>query len=56
MDRRATVAEVEEFYARFAPYRGWAGPLHPGRRKRAAGSAGRPLRYHPPRPESEDAA
>ncbi len=32
MDRRATVAEVEEFYARFAPYRGWAGPVHARRR------------------------
>jgi 3-methyladenine DNA glycosylase/8-oxoguanine DNA glycosylase len=53
MDRRATVEEVEEFYAPYAPFRGWAGLF-----TLAAGPAGtqtRPLRYHPPRPELEAA-
>jgi 3-methyladenine DNA glycosylase/8-oxoguanine DNA glycosylase len=56
MDRRATVAEVEEFYAPFAPYRGWAGLFTLVAGRPAVGSVGRPLRYHPPRPEMEDAA
>jgi 3-methyladenine DNA glycosylase/8-oxoguanine DNA glycosylase len=52
MDRRATVAEVEEFYAPYEPYRGWAGLFT----LVAHGSkAGRPLKYHPPRPELEAA-
>jgi len=53
MDRRATVEEVEEFYAPYAPFRGWAGLF-----TLAAGPAvrdTRPLRYHPPRPELEAA-
>ena len=56
MDRRATVAEVEAFYARFAPYRGWAGLFTLVAGRPAPGSVGRPVRYHPPRPEIEDAA
>ena len=56
MDRRATVAEVEEFYARFAPYRGWAGLFTLVAGRPASGGVGRPIRYHPPRPEMEDAA
>lgn len=49
MDRRATVAEVEEFFAPYAPFRGWAGlfclVVH------GAGAKGaKPLRYHPPGP------
>ena len=54
MDRRATVAEVEEFYAPYAPYRGWAGLFSLVAGRRAAGR-GRPLAYHPPRPELEAA-
>jgi DNA-3-methyladenine glycosylase II len=54
MDRRATIAEVEEFYAPYAPFRGWAGlftlAAGPGAR-----GGGKPLRYHPPRPELEAA-
>lgn len=53
MDRRATVAEVEEFFAPYAPYRGWAGLFclvaH------GAASGAKPLKYHPPRPELEAA-
>lgn len=56
MDRRATVAEVGEFYARFAPYRGWAGLFTLVAGRPAGGNVGRPIRYHPPRPELEDAA
>lgn len=52
MDRRATVEEVEEFYAPYEPYRGWAGLFT----LVAHGSnAGPPLKYHPPRPELEAA-
>ena len=50
--RRATVAEVEEFYAPYAPYRALAA------RFTLAGlsAAGMPpLRYHPPNPEYEAA-
>jgi len=54
MDRRATVAEVEEFYARFAPYRGIAGLLTLSGLGRRVGD-GRPLRYHPASPELEAA-
>jgi 3-methyladenine DNA glycosylase/8-oxoguanine DNA glycosylase len=53
MDRRATVAEVEEFYAPYAPYRAWAGLF-----TLVAGvprSSRKPLEYHPPRPELEAA-
>ncbi len=52
MDRRATVEEVEEFYAPYAPYRGWAGLFT----LVAHGSkAAPPLKYHPPREELEAA-
>jgi 3-methyladenine DNA glycosylase/8-oxoguanine DNA glycosylase len=50
LGRRATVAEVEEFYAPYAPYRALAGLftlVGYGRRMAAA----KPLAYHPPRPE-----
>jgi len=54
MDRRATVEEVEEFYARFAPYRGIAGLLTlSGLRTSIEGA--RPLRYYPASPELEAA-
>ncbi len=56
MERRATVAEVETFYARFAPWRGWAGLFTLLGARAPEGSVGRPLRYHPPNPELEDAA
>ena len=56
MERRATVAEVEAFYARFAPYRGWAGLFTLVAGRHAEGSVGRPLRYHPANPELEDVA
>lgn len=54
MERRATVAEVEEFYARFVPYRGIAGLLTLSGLGRTV-SQGKPLRYHPPNPEYEAA-
>jgi 3-methyladenine DNA glycosylase/8-oxoguanine DNA glycosylase len=54
MGRRATVAEVEEFYARFAPYRGIAGLLTLAGHSRAAAAAP-PLKYHPANPELEAA-
>jgi 3-methyladenine DNA glycosylase/8-oxoguanine DNA glycosylase len=54
MDRRATVAEVEEFYAPYAPFRGWAG-LFTLAGGRSSIEGGKPLRYHPPRPELEAA-
>jgi 3-methyladenine DNA glycosylase/8-oxoguanine DNA glycosylase len=50
LGRRATVEEVERFYAPFAPYRALAGLftlIGYGGRMRAA----KPLAYHPPRPE-----
>lgn len=54
MDRRATVAEVEEFYAPYAPFRGLAGLFSlVGHGLRS--EAQKPLRYHPPRPELEAA-
>ena len=53
MDRRATVEEVEEFFAPYAPYRGWAGLFCLVAHGSAAGA--RPLRYHPPRPELDAA-
>jgi 3-methyladenine DNA glycosylase/8-oxoguanine DNA glycosylase len=52
MDRRATVEEVEEFYAPYAPFRGWAGLFTLAAGPKPAASP-RPLRYHPPRPELE---
>jgi 3-methyladenine DNA glycosylase/8-oxoguanine DNA glycosylase len=54
MDRRATVAEVESFYAPFAPFRGWAG-LFTLVAHTASADRGKPLKYHPPRPELEAA-
>lgn len=51
LGRRATVAEVEEFYARFAPYRGIAGLLTLSGELPAAA----PLAYHPANPEFEAA-
>ena len=55
LGRRATVAEVEEYYARFAPYRGIAGlfTLSGGLSSRVG--MGQPLRYHPANPEFEAA-
>ena len=54
LGRYATVAEVEEFYARFAPYRGIAGMLTlSGLGHRVA--QGEPLRWHPANPELEAA-
>lgn len=54
LGRRATVAEVEEFYARFAPYRGLVGLLSLSGLSTA--TQGRPpLRYHPASPELEAA-
>lgn len=54
MGRRATVAEVEEFYARFEPYRGIAGLLTLSGHGRAAAAAP-PLKYQPASPELEAA-
>ena len=56
MDRRATVAEVEQFYARFRPYRGWAGLFTLVAGRHAEGSVNKPLKYHPANPELEDVA
>jgi DNA-3-methyladenine glycosylase II/AraC family transcriptional regulator of adaptative response / DNA-3-methyladenine glycosylase II len=56
MERRATVAEVEDFYARFRPYRGWAGLFTLVAGRHADGSVGKPLKYHPANPELEDVA
>lgn len=53
LGRRATVAEVEEFYAPYAPWRGLAARLTLVGSPRAAAAA--PLRYHPPNPEYEAA-
>ncbi len=53
--RRATVAEVEEFYARFAPYRGIAGLLTLAGGLTRALPAAPPLKYHPPNPGLEAA-
>lgn len=52
--RRATIAEVAEFYARFEPYRGIAGLLTLNGLGRVV-NEGPPLRYHPPVPEYEAA-
>ena len=53
--RRATTAEVEEFYAPFAPYRGLAGLHTLGGDLVAKLPAAPPLRYHPANPELEAA-
>lgn len=54
MDRRATVEEVEEFYAPYAPYRGLAGLFTLAAAPKPAGAT-RPLRYHRADPEREAA-
>ena len=55
LGRRATIAEVEDFYAPYEPYRGLAARLTLAGYRRAV--LERPkLRYHPPNPEWEDAA
>jgi 3-methyladenine DNA glycosylase/8-oxoguanine DNA glycosylase len=53
LGRRATVAEVEQFYAPYAPWRGLAARLTLVGSPREAGLP--PLRYHPPNPEYEAA-
>ncbi len=55
LGRRATVAEVEQFYAPYAPYRGIAGLLTATGGLTRALPAAPPLRYHPPNPEFEAA-
>jgi len=52
LGRRATIAEVEAFYAPYAPYRGLAGALTIAGCFRATQSLP-PLRYQPPNPEYE---
>ena len=54
LGRRATVVEVEDFYAPYAPYRGFAGKLMLAGYHRAT-AAMPPLHYHPPNPEYEAA-
>jgi DNA-3-methyladenine glycosylase II len=54
LGRRATVAEVEEYYAPYAPYRGIVGLLTLSGLRRAFRSAP-PLHYHPANPEFEAA-
>ena len=54
LGRRATVAEVDEYFAPYAPFRGWAGLFMLVAHSRRA-EDGPPLRYHPPRPELEAA-
>lgn len=49
LGRRATIAEVHEFFAPYAPYRGLAGRLALAGHGRALQS-GPPLPYHPPDP------
>jgi 3-methyladenine DNA glycosylase/8-oxoguanine DNA glycosylase len=53
LGRRATVAEVEQFYAPYAPWRGLAARLTLVGSPREVGAP--PLRYHPPNPEYEAA-
>jgi 3-methyladenine DNA glycosylase/8-oxoguanine DNA glycosylase len=53
LGRRATVAEVEEFYAPYAPWRGLAARFTLVGSPHEAGA--QPLRYHPPNPEYEAA-
>lgn len=55
LGRRATIAEVERFYAPYAPYRGIAGLLTMSGGLTRALPAAPPLRYHPPSPEFEAA-
>nr|MBA2521762.1 hypothetical protein [Solirubrobacterales bacterium] len=54
LGRRATIVEVEDFYAPYEPYRGIAGLLTLAGHSRSI-TAGPPLRYHPPVPEYEAA-
>jgi DNA-3-methyladenine glycosylase II len=54
LGRRASVAEVEEYYARFVPYRGIAGLLTLSGLTSRVGK-GQPLKYHPANPELEAA-
>jgi DNA-3-methyladenine glycosylase II len=54
MERRATVLEVHDNYARFAPYRGIAGLMTLAGYGRLV-NTGKPLRYHPPVPERDAA-
>jgi 3-methyladenine DNA glycosylase/8-oxoguanine DNA glycosylase len=55
LGRRATIAEVEEFYAPFEPYRGLAGKLTLAGYGRAMQERAK-LEYHPPDPRWEEAA
>ena len=52
--RRATVAEVEDFYAPYAPFRALAARFTLAALSRVT-AAMPPLRYHPPNPEYEAA-
>ena len=54
LGRRATVAEVEEYYAPYEPYRGIVGVLTLAGLTRAFAAAP-PLKYHPASPELEAA-
>lgn len=55
LGRRATIAEVEEFYAPYAPYRGIAGLLTASAGLTRALPAAPPLKYHPADPAFEAA-
>ena len=54
LGRRATVAEVDEYYAPYAPYRGIVGLLTLSGLSKAFQGA-KPLAYHPASPEFEAA-
>ena len=55
LGRRATIAEVEEFYAPYEPFRGLAGRFMLAGHRRALQERPK-LKYHPPNPEYEAAA
>lgn len=55
LGRRATTAEVEEFYAPYAPYRGIAGLLTASAGLTRSLPAAPPLKYHPANPGYEAA-
>ena len=55
LGRRAPPAEVEEFYAPYAPYRGIAGLLTLRGGLTRGLPAAPPLKYHPANPEFEAA-
>jgi 3-methyladenine DNA glycosylase/8-oxoguanine DNA glycosylase len=55
LGRRATIAEVEEFYAPYEPFRGLAGRFMLAGHRAALRERPR-LKYHPPNPEYEAAA